>query len=454
MYRLQEAFLQACTQRLCQPLQYLFPEHVTLDDHGVPLSGGALSLLPSKYDIQRFDENIRQELTLADPREGGGGDATLIPLIAACVVDMMTQFAHRAQQALSGAHYTQYVTVNDNVWAMNESLQHDRKVAVILYTISNYLKAAPDKTFVAPYRPADLPAHEEAAALCAGSLQPALTTLRDTVRTHVLFKLLHALNQNMSNLLAKVHTGVYLSDRPSDNEDDQSGAAFSQSNIAPALTAMADAILARFPPPYATYLASSVASFCIYTFCSNLALLRPLGETARLHITQDLADLELALEHFITKTCTSTTTLNGLAKGKPYDELRGVRQMLYWNGLSSTNKSGVDLARVLLRENWIRHVRPSTVLHYLFSYAPALLTSPHHTQRVKAEIYAQRLVSWDGTPDGDAEETAWMNTLASCDAYQQRQAAVKKDNTAADGDSRIADCLVALGPELLRRRRG
>jgi hypothetical protein len=316
--------------------------------------------------------------------------------------------------------------------------------------MSNYLKAAPDKTFVAPYRPAHLPAHEEAAALCAGSLQPALTTLDDTVRTHILFKLAHALNQNMSTLLAKVHLGVYLADRPSSDDDNQAGTAFCQTHIAPALTAMADTVLTRFPPPYATYLASAVTSFCIYAFCSNLALLRPLGETARLHITQDLADLELALEQFVTKTCTSLT-LSALAKGKPYGELRGVRQMLYWNGLTSNNKTGADLARALLRESWIRHVRPSTVLHYLFSFGPTLLTSPHHAQRIKADIYAQRLISWDGTPDGDAEETAWMNTLASCDAYQQRQAAASRGS--ADGDTRIADLLLALGPEVLRRQR-
>ena len=445
LYRLQEAFLQACTQRLCEPLQYLFPEHVTLDEHGVPLSGGALSMLPSKYDIQRFDENIRRELSLADPREGGG-DLSLVPMIASCVVDMMIQFGQRAKQALSGAQAQQYIPASGG-WTMNESLQHDRKVAVILYTICNHLKNAPDKTFVAPYRPLYLPSHQEAATLCAGALQPAITTLDETVQTHILTKLAQSLNQRMAKLLAKVHLGVYLGERA---EDETSATAFCQTQIAPALTAIADGILKRFPPPYATYLASAVASFCIYTFCSNLALLRPLGETARLLITQDLADLEMALEQFMSKTTSSGTSLQQLGKGKPYAELRGVRQMLYWNGLSATNKTPADLARSLLREGWIRHVRPSTVLHFLFSYAPTLLTSPHHTQRVKPETYAQKLVSWDGTSDPDAEETAWMNTLACCDAYQQRQAT---RGAQTDGDVRIAALLMSLGPELLRRRR-
>jgi hypothetical protein len=436
LYRLQEAFVKACTTRLCEPLQYLFPEDISLDDNGVPMSSGALSMLPSKYDIQRFDENIRQELSLADPREGGG-DLTSVTMIAACVVDMMIEFCQRAQQALSGSN--NYITAD---FVMTDSLQHDRKLAVILYTISTYLKSAPEKTFVAPYRPASLLAHEEAAILCAGALQPALTTIDNMVQTSILHKLSRSLNQRLLQILAKMHLGVYL------GRSEEEPASFCQKQISPALETMSDRILARFPPPFATHLAATVASFVIYTFCSNLALIRPLGETSRLHITQDLADLEMALEQFVSKA--GATSLSQVGKGKPYAELRAVRQMLFWNGLSSTAKSANDLSRLLLREAWIRNLRPSTVIHYLFSYAPTLLTSPHHADRIKAEVYAQKLISWEGLPSHDGDETAWHKTLACCDAYQQRSGTA---SATADGDARIAALLLALGPELLRRRR-
>lgn len=435
LYLLQEAFLQACTTRLCEPLQYLFPENITLDDTGVPMSGGALSMLPSKYDIQRFDDNIRQELSLADPRESGG-DLSSVTMIAACVVDMMAQFCARAEQALSGS--TNYITGD---MTMTDSLQHDRKVVVILYTISNYLKAAPEKTFVSPYRPASLPAHEEAARLCEGALQPALTTIDNMIQTNILHKLAKSLNQRLVTLLAKMHHGVYLGR----SEDESS--TFCQNQITPALEMIAERILSRFPPPYATHLACLVTSFVIYTFCSNMALLRPLGEASRLHITHDLADLEMALEQFIAKT--AATSLGQVTKGKPYAELRAVRQMLFWNGLSSSGKSGNDLARMLLREAWIRNLRPSTVIHYLFSFAPSLLTSPHHAQRMNAELYVQKLVTWEGKPDTDGEETAWINTMSCCDSYQQR---IGTAAASADGDARIAQLLMSIGPELLRRR--
>jgi hypothetical protein len=262
------------------------------------------------------------------------------------------------------------------------------------------------------------------------------------VQTSILHKLSRSLNQRLLQILAKMHLGVYL------GRSEEEPASFCQKQISPALETMADRILARFPPPFATHLAATVASFVIYTFCSNVALIRPLGETSRLHITQDLADLEMALEQFVSKA--GATSLSQVGKGKPYAELRAVRQMLFWNGLSSSAKSATDLSRALLREAWIRNVRPSTIIHYLFSYAPALLTSPHHADRVKAEVYAQKLITWEGLPSQDGDETAWHKTLACCDAYQQRSGTA---SATSDGDARIAALLLALGPELLRRRR-
>ena len=54
----------------------MFPEHVEDDDDD---EHAATALLPSKYNVQRFDENIRQELALADPRQGGGDVSAFCP---------------------------------------------------------------------------------------------------------------------------------------------------------------------------------------------------------------------------------------------------------------------------------------------------------------------------------------------------------------------------------------
>ena len=165
-------------------------------------------------------------------------------------------------------------------------------------------------------------------------------------------------------------------------------------------------------------------------------------------MTQDLADFELALEQFIVKSG-SSEHLSEIGKGKPYAELRAMRNMLFWTGLEDTSKPATVIAKALLREAWIKDVRPSTMFHFLFSFAPSLLSSPHHLKKVKVEEYAQSLTSLSGEIE-EGEASAWMTTMACCDSYKQRESA---QHDAGEGDPRIASILMSLGPELLRRRR-
>ena len=230
---------------------------------------------------------------------------------------------------------------------------------------------------------------------------------------------------------------------------DDSSPSFVQKNLAGMYDGIASKLLSKLPTEYASIVASTVAQFSIFAFVSTASLIRPLGESARLHVTQDLADFELTLEQFVLKSGGSLS-LSQIANGKPYLELRAVRQMLFWTGLDDKNKTTGDVVKSLLREVWIKDVRPSTVLHYLFSFAPNLLSSPHHSKRLKVEDYVvSSLVKLDGGVE-DGEASAWMTTMACCDSYQQRESA---QHGVSDGDSRIPTMLLALGPELLRRRR-
>lgn len=448
LYPLQQVFLRACQDRLTAPLQYMFPETVAMDDAGVALSGG-LALLPSKYDIQRFDENIRLELSLADPREGGG-DSTAVTMIAECVVSVISDFCVRAKTAMSGVGETGFVNAYD--WSMTESLQHDRKIVAIMYTLKQYLQNAPEKTFVAPYRPAVLPQHLEAANLCTNGLAQALTAIDSTVKFVVLLPLCRALNRRIGVVLAKMHSGVYLDTQTSNSsgdgmDDGNDAPSFVQKEIANIFDMIAEKQLARFPPAYSSIIATNITSFTIYTFLSNASLIRPLRESARLHLTQDLADLEMVLEQFVAKTG-STLTLHQVEEGKPYAELRASRQMLFWTGLENRGKPAEEVAKSLLREVWIRDTRVSTLVHYLFSFAPSTLSSPHHVKRISAADYVHSLVQYDGSTI-TGEDAAWLTIMSCCESYAQRASVA---STRDDGDPRIAQIIIFLGQELLRRR--
>ena len=133
LHSLQEAFLEACSARLCEPLQYMFPEGVTVDEDGIPISS-ILPTVPSKYDVQKLDELIRSELSLADPREGGG-ELSMTTMLAEVVVHMVEQFCVQAKGAVSDIGEK---CIRPQDGAATEALIHDVKVAgVMVSTVVN-----------------------------------------------------------------------------------------------------------------------------------------------------------------------------------------------------------------------------------------------------------------------------------------------------------------------------
>jgi hypothetical protein len=436
LFRLQQAFLEESSERLCAPLQYMFPENVSVDENGNAISH--LPLLPSRYDIQKFDVNIRQELSLADPREGGG-DLSAVGMIADNVVVMISKFCDQAKNAVS--HVGEEGCLNPRDGSATDALTHDVKVAAIMNAMAESIRTAPDKVFLAPYRPAITSKLEEAVNMCEKALQPALQEIEKFVKVLILGPLCRALNRRIAGVIGRMHLGSYM-------QEDGDGPSFVQRYLAGMYESISAHHLARLPAEYAAKVASTIAAFSIYTFVSNASLIRPLGEASRLHITQDLADFELALEQLVLKAGGSMH-LSQIANGKPYAELRAVRQMLFWSGLEDESKTASAIAKSILREVWAKDARPSTVFHYLFSFAPSLLSSPHHAKRMRVEEYVDTLIKLNGEVD-DGEASDWMTTMACCDSYSQRESA---QQGVSDGDSRIAAILMALGPELLRRRR-
>ena len=336
-------------------------------------------------------------------------------------------------------------------------------------SLASFVRNAPDNTFVNPYRPAQTTQHEEASHSCRMALMPALKEIDSLVKLSILDPLCRALNRQVSTAMAKMHRGTYLHD------SGDAPSSFVQIYLTDQYDNIASTYLSQLPNEYSVTVASMVATYSIYSFVSNAALLRPLGETSRLRLTQDLADFELALEQLVFKGGTSLS-LSQIAGGKPYAELRAVRQLLYWTALEDKTLSPAEVAKGLLRgkfrafivvsllvstnktltlitcliDTWVKDLRPSTLFHFLFSFAPALLTSPHHFKRMDAGDYVSNtLVKLDGSVD-DGEASAWMTTMACCDAYQQRESV---DGSITDGDRRIGAILMIMGPELLRRRR-
>ncbi|KAL3823322.1 hypothetical protein ACHAXA_010457 [Cyclostephanos tholiformis] len=437
---LQTAFLKECKNRLFAPLDYLFPEAVSVDENGIAIP--CLPTLPTRYDLAKLDANIREELSFADPRQGGG-DFSMAPMISDVVVEMLIKFCLSARRAISECEEGRILDSRSG--SIPESMAHNLSVAGVMNSLASFVRNAPENTFVYPYRPAQSTQHEEASHSCRMALLPALKEIDSLVKTSILDPLCRAMNRLVFTALVKMHRGTYLQESIDATSQPSS---FVQLYLADQYDNIACTYLAQLPNEYAIAVASTVAMFSIYSFVSNAALLRPLGETSRLRLTQDLADFELALEQFVFKGGTSLS-LSQIADGKPYAELRAFRQLLYWTALEDKTLSPAEVAKGLLRDTWVKDLRPSTLFHFLFSFAPARLTSPHHFKRMDAGEYVGALVKLNGSVE-DGEASAWMTTMACCDSYQQRESL---DGAITDGDRRIGALLMVLGPELLRRRR-
>ncbi len=451
LFRLQMAFLEASRERLCAPLQYMFTENVTIDDTGNAISH--LPLLPSKYDIQKFDSIIRQELAMADPREGGG-DLSAVTMIAENVVHMIHTFCEQSENAVCNVGEEGCLHADGSP---TEALVHDLKVTKIMFYMAECLRMAPEKVFLEPYRPAVTNQLEEASNVAMRALLPAREVIDNLVENLILLPLCRALNRRVATVMGRMHLeGAYLLRGGSVGVDDGAGSSFVQKYLSGLFANLAATYLSKLPAPYSIVVGSKVSLFSVYAFVSNVSLIRPLNEDVKLHITQDLADFELVLEQFMTQAGgnVDSTSLNEIGNGKPYAELRAVRQMLFWTGLDDSAKQAPAVAKSLLREVWVRDVRPSTVFHYLFSFAPNMLSSPHHWKRLRVDEYVGTLVTLDGDVD-EGEAGDWMITMACCDSYQQRESAQSNfsGSSTQEGDPRIAAVLMALGPELLRRRR-
>jgi hypothetical protein len=124
---LQTSFLKESKKRLFAPLEYMFPEAVSVDEDGNAQK--VLPTLPSRYDLAKLDTNIREELSLADPRTGGG-DLSMTTMISETVVDMLQEFCRSARRAISEVQ--QDKVVDPRTGSASEAMKHNLRVANVI----------------------------------------------------------------------------------------------------------------------------------------------------------------------------------------------------------------------------------------------------------------------------------------------------------------------------------
>ncbi|XP_075868389.1 conserved oligomeric Golgi complex subunit 5 [Nelusetta ayraudi] len=115
----------------------------------------------------------------------------------------------------------------------------------------------------------------------------------------------------------------------------------------------------------------SVAQRAIELFVRHSGLLRPLGEGGKMRLAADFAQMELA----VAPLCRRVSDL-----GKPYRMLRSFRPLLFQTSELVASSPAVG-----------ELIPYSTLLHFLFTRAPAELKSPHQAPEWSIARYSQWL---------------------------------------------------------------
>lgn len=138
-----------------------------------------------------------------------------------------------------------------------------------------------------------------------------------------------------------------------------------------------------------TKLARGMASRVLMFFIRHASLVRPLSESGKLRMARDMAELELAVGQ-------NLFPVEQL--GAPYRALRAFRPVIF------LDTSQLEASPLL------QDLRPSTILHHLYSRGPEELQSPMQRNKLTPLQYSLWL-------DSQGEDQIWKGIKATLDDY-------------------------------------
>jgi len=130
LHPIQRAFVKSLKERLNAPLNRMFVENRVVDENGIDMK--MLPTLPSSKNLKDLELCLRKELSLADPREGGG-EFNMTTMISECIAELVENFCSLARGATSGISEDKMLSENNG--AVTEELLHDMKLAAVMVSI-------------------------------------------------------------------------------------------------------------------------------------------------------------------------------------------------------------------------------------------------------------------------------------------------------------------------------
>ncbi|OWZ16665.1 Conserved oligomeric Golgi complex subunit [Phytophthora megakarya] len=447
MAPLYDAFIDRAYRRMSNPIQLMFPQSSNF--HASP---------PGRSDMQTLSRTIFSEL------EQAGQDPVLLDGALQQVRKAVNLFCANVKRimhqgkaaAATMPSFGRTPAQAHNVGLMNVLSLLDDAVE----EIENRVEKAATTSGTQAGTTASLPSADsgvvtpkEAKALCSNNLTPCREMIGE-LEYALLGYYLQALAVLLEGIFAKMHDESFgdqsavsrvltSGDAPRSSggfrsSQGSSGSKFIQ-EFNSAFAIILEEHLRRLPiAAFATKCLADFVERLISVFIRHASLLRPLTENGKLRLANDMAQLELRLEHIV--------PLQNV--GVIYEELRAFRHMIF---LESSE---------ILRDTKIDKVRPSNVWHHLTCRAPPELQLPHQMKHWTASKYVEWLdtraaidqsssssttqplsgtpstlsPSWKELPLGypflkdsrlslRAEKQAWKEMVKCLDAYSQRVSA-------------------------------
>lgn len=425
MAPLYDAFTDRAYRRMSNPIQLMFPQSTNF--HTSP---------PGRSDMQTLARTIYSEVDQA------GQDPVLIDGALQQIRKAVTLFCANAKRMMNTGKAAIATTP---AFGRTPAQAHN----VSLLSVLNQLEETLNEVATRVTAVASRNSHHTASSISdAGSsasqkelqalCEKEITPCRDVIQTleySVLGYYLQGLCMLLEGIFAKMHDESFADRSPGERAGvhAQSNGSKYMSEFNGAFHVLLEEHIKRLPsaPSVATCVSDFVARL-ISVFIRHASLLRPLQENGKLRLANDMAQLELRLEHIL-----PLKTL-----GAPYEELRAFRHMMFLESGS------------ILRDSTIDKIRPTNVWHHLISRAPAELQLPHQMKRWTASKYIDWLDRSAGLESRSsplsksseslsitklplaypclkdrkialsAEKEAWKEIVTCLDAYAQRVSAV------------------------------
>lgn len=415
MAPLLDAFTDRAYRRMSNPIQLMFPQSSNF--HTSP---------PGRSDMQTLARTIFSEV------EQAGQDPVLLDGALQQIRKAVTLFCTNVKRIMNTG---KAATTTTPSFGRTPAQAHNVGLLNVLHQLEEALSEVATRVTAAGnannlHSTTSMPeassvSSKELQALCTKEMSPCHELIQG-IEYSMLGYYLQGLCVLLEGIFGKMHDESFA-DRSGANASapQQSGGSRYMSEFSNAFHVVLEEHIKRLPNArFAGICVSDFVARLISVFVRHASLLRPLQENGKLRLANDMAQLELRLEHIL-----PLKTL-----GAPYEELRAFRHMMFLESNS------------ILRDSTIDKIRPSNVWHHLISRAPVELQLPHQMKRWTASKYIDWLDKSAGF-EGRTSPSAKSSELLSIAALPLGYPCLKDPRTALHAEKEawkeIGQCLDA-----------